>query len=69
MGHAYESRSAESKNRDAAGASDAGKISIEDDEEIDEDILRVRVWCRKCGALRTGPSSARFVFGTGLTVR
>ena len=55
MGRVHENRSAESKDRDTAGASDGDELSIEDDDEIEEDMdaMRVRVWCRKCGA-RTG---------------
>jgi hypothetical protein len=56
MGRARETRSAESNDRDAAGAFDGDVLSIEDDDEIeeDEDAMRVRVLCEKCGA-RTGP--------------
>jgi hypothetical protein len=56
VGRVHENRSAESKDRNAAGASDRDELSIEDDDDIEEDLdaMRVRVWCRRCGA-RTGP--------------
>jgi hypothetical protein len=56
MGRAHENCSAESKDQEACAAFDGGELSIGDDDDIeeDEDALRVRVWCRKCGA-RTGP--------------
>jgi hypothetical protein len=53
MGRVHENRSAESKDRDAAAASDGDEPSIDDDIE-DMDAMRVRVSCQKCGA-RTGP--------------